>query len=150
MPDTVSGSHVKIKNLGNGDILVTDLNSSNGTVVYNGDSSIKKGNMDEWLKAKTPASFNNENRLSIYLVKEAVVLSTLQRDGSIFLDMQAITGRIEGPFVKPGEELIIGRDTINKMPGTVSASHVKIKNLSNRVIVLTDLNSSNGTYVLNN
>ncbi|MFA6305402.1 MAG: FHA domain-containing protein [Candidatus Gracilibacteria bacterium] len=152
MPGTVSGRHVKVKNLGNGFFTVTDLKSTNGTVVSPNASSeilIKPGEINERLQPNVAVRYNVGEGLTMRLGLTPVPVVS-REGGVLFLDMKYAMGIRGGLALRAGEEFVLGKETFDRLPDTVSGRHVKIKNLGNGAFALTDLNSTNGTYVVHN
>ena len=125
----VSARHAEITHLGDDMFLLTDLGSSNGTFVA--DTRIQSAE---------------------------IRLSDPVRLGSFKIDLAAYRDRILGdegaaeraPDAPGGPAVIIGRESpaeiVVNLP-QVSARHAELKHLHDDVYQLTDLGSSNGTYV---
>ncbi len=140
-PGTVSGIHAKIKNLGNGRFLITDLGSTNGTLVKRVD--VARGIFDHKLDS-------NQNYAYDMVQSKTLDLSLGGEDSvTCIMDGVVMNVYIEGKFhtaLDPGRTLVLGRARQN-FSSLVSGRHVKITNYDGVGAYVQDLGSTNGTTV---
>ena len=128
----ISKNHIQIIYNRNGDLLLQDLNSTNGTYL----NGIKISNVHK-LKEK--------DRLQLAGVND--ILIVVEKSSS--LDHSTSQNNLQEILSKK-DTIIIGRDKncdIVLPEVTVSSKHAEISKISDEVYLLRDLGSTNGTYI---
>ena len=128
----ISKNHIQIIYNRNGDLLLQDLNSTNGTYL----NGIKISNVHK-LKEK--------DRLQLAGVND--ILIVVEKSSS--LDHSSSQNNLQEILSKK-HKIIIGRDKncdIVLPEVTVSSKHAEISKISDEVYLLRDLGSTNGTYI---
>lgn len=142
----ISRNHVKIKYLGNGRVLITDLNSTNGTWVS--ESKPKLNIPKERINTKGKLNPNVEyyynlteqNRVMLLLGQSQIDFIKTGNTINFFIDSDT------NPFVlnEGDEPVIIGRSTLPFMPPSVSRNHLSVQ-FKHGYLIVKDLDSSHGT-----
>lgn len=128
----ISKNHIQIIYDRNGNLLVQDLNSTNGTFL----NGIKIIDVQK-LKEKDRLQLAGVNDILIVIEKNSSNDSSVSQN-----NLQEILAK--------KDTILIGRDRncdIVLPEVTVSSKHAEISKISNEVYLLTDLGSTNGTYI---
>lgn len=162
MDEKVSATHARVKYLGNGEILVTDLNSRNGTMVSkNAEAAPVRAPVPVPVAKPEPVrtpEFKDAaiqaNAMYSYPVRGGEGLRLELANPTTFFTFQGggkdiVMRGQEGQifYIKPEETIVIGREAMPWLPGTVSKKHVEVTNMGNGNLLVRDLGSRGGTKV---
>ncbi|MFC1616122.1 FHA domain-containing protein [Patescibacteria group bacterium] len=155
LANSISRNHFKIKFTGD-QIVVTDLNSSYGTKVF----KVHDSDEDEeealkppiylgaYNKELTPGEENEYNFCSPHYICIGKRKMYCYFDGdTLCLHLREISTYGGGFYIYEGQEIVFGRDTVEGLVETISGEHFKIKNLGRGQVIITDMNSTNGTMI---
>ena len=107
-----------------------------------------KGELDVKLTNSIKNEYEIDNQaLIIHLGESDRIPVFITDNGDLFLDTSQTGTKVDGFRLKPGQEEIIGRNTLPGLDSKTSGSHIKIQYTKNGKIIITDLNSTNGTVV---
>ncbi len=156
---TVSALHAKIKYLGGNEFSITDLNSSNGTYVYETGKDrviieknkfeqpeFQNGIFNEKLTPKINYDYQVGNGITLNLA-DSFDLKVMAEPISDNIILQF--GPNDFFMVKAGKSIDIGRNEFPGLPQTISSRHLTLMNQGGGVINIVDNNSTNGTSVKN-